>query len=97
MKKDRFRPKWVHFEILEMIRLPVQSRFSLIELLTVIVVIGILAGNSAWGATPGDLAPYLPDGFNLSTDIAELSLDPVESQGISLGGRKRNAKGPAQT
>lgn len=86
--------------------------FSLIELLTVMVVIGILAaiaipnfrsaimnanaanilgdvravqiaysqfiadggtraGNSAWGATPTDLAPYLPDGLNFSTDIAD--------------------------
>lgn len=32
---------------------------------------GTRAGNSAWGATPSDLAPYLPDGFNFSTDIAD--------------------------
>ena len=96
-------------------RLPAQGSrkgFSLIELLTVIVTISILAGialprlrsaiynaeatrilgdvhavqvafshyvsdggtrpkNSRWGTVSTDLAPYLPDGFNFATEIAD--------------------------
>jgi prepilin-type N-terminal cleavage/methylation domain-containing protein len=32
---------------------------------------GTRAGNSGWGTTPTDLEPYLPDGFNFATDIAD--------------------------
>jgi type II secretory pathway pseudopilin PulG len=27
--------------------------------------------NAAWGSPPGDLVPYLPDGFTFSNDIAD--------------------------
>lgn len=86
--------------------------FSLIELLTVVVLVAILAAialpklqsaifnaqaanilgdvravqiaysqfvadggtrvrNAGWGTVPSDLAPYLPDGFEFSNDIAD--------------------------
>lgn len=32
---------------------------------------GTRAGNSGWGRTPTDLEPYLPDGFNFATDVAD--------------------------
>ncbi len=86
--------------------------FTLVELLTVVVLIGILAAivlphfrsavhkaqatdilgdvraiqiayshyivdggertrNAGWGRVPGDLRPYLPDGFTFRTDLAD--------------------------
>lgn len=104
--------------------------FSLIELLTVMVLIAILAaialprlrgaiynaqctgilgdvhavqvayshyisdggrrpGNSSWGSVATDLAPYLPDGFNFATDIADyrwVRLAPGASPwGVEMG------------
>lgn len=32
---------------------------------------GTRARNTGWGRTPTDLAPYLPDGFNFATDVAD--------------------------
>ncbi len=32
---------------------------------------GTRARNSGWGRTPPGLAPYLPDGFNFATDVAD--------------------------
>ena len=32
---------------------------------------GVRVRNSGWGRVPADLAPYLPDGFNFATDVAD--------------------------
>ena len=46
---------------------------------------GVKARNSGWGNVPADLAPFLPDGFNFATDVADYRFITLKSKASPWG------------